>query len=491
MKYDLNRAIKANVMFVWFFSVFLSLTAYINGGAEYGIKALIATSATAFLLTIAYFIKMPLVIKSELVVFLPFFASVGLSAVNGGVARMFNIYMLALIMQALYFNYKRMLISGSFITGLLIILYLINPQILIDPGMGLGDYVPRISAIISAFLVLSLLSKWGHETVRNAEEQMMKSEKAFETLKKVFDDVKGSTAILKESTESSKAKLMENLDSNLAINMAVRELAQSVDEAAMTVSNINSSVNTSGKRVDETYQVMQNLDMIFSGLKSAFSDSTQSMSTMQSAIQKMDHTMSESFTTIKNLSTRMSEIQQNLDGITNIANQTNLLALNASIEAARAGEHGKGFAVVAEEIRKLSIDSTSFAGDIRRITTSLMEATIAASKTAEVGQEAMNVGIEALNMLNSTFTKVDRDFSQVDLEMMRESSLIRTVHDEFVKIEDAISTIAAILQENAAHFEEIASRVEVQTELASAVTDEIEIVAGVGNQLYERVMIKN
>lgn len=487
MKYDLNRAIKANVMFVWFFSAFLSLTAYVNGGIEYGIKALVATSGTAMLLTLVYFVKMPLIVKSELVVFLPFFASIGLSAVNGGVARMFNIYMLALILQALYFNYKRMLVAGGTITGVLVVLYLINPNILIDPGMGIGDYIPRISAIISAFLVLSLLSKWGQETLRSAEDQMLQSEKAYGEIKSLFDEITDSSVKLKESTESSTAKMRQNLDSNHAINLAVRELAQSVDEAAMTVSSINSSVNTSGKHVTETFQTMQRMDAIFAGLKSAFSQSTRSMSTMQDAIQKMDRTMSDSFTTITELAGRMNEIQRHLDGIATIADQTNLLALNASIEAARAGEHGKGFAVVAEEIRKLSVDSTEFAGDIRRITTELMEATSSAMKNAEVGRVAMTAGGEALRELNHSFTQVDRDFGIAGNEMALESRLIRTVHEEFEKIEDAISTIAAILEENAAHFEEIASRVEIQTELAGAVTGDIETVAGVGQMLYERV----
>lgn len=490
MKYDLNRAIKANVMFVWFFSAFLSLTAYVNGGIEYGIKALIATSGTAILLTLVYFLKIPQVVKSELIVFLPFFASVGLSAVNGGVARMFNIYMLALILQALYFNYKRMLIAGGTITGVLIVLYLINPHILIDPGMGLGDYIPRISAIISAFLVLSLLSKWGQETLKSAEDQMMKSEKAYEELKSLFDEITDSSARLHDSTQSSKTKMRLNLDSNHAINSAVRELAQSVDEAAMTVSTINSSVNTSGKHVNETFQTMQRLDAIFASLKSTFSESAFLMSTMQDAIQKMDTTMSDSFTTITELSSRMNEIQRHLDGIATIADQTNLLALNASIEAARAGEHGKGFAVVAEEIRKLSVDSTSFAGDIRRITTELMEATSSAMTKAEAGRVAMTAGSETLRKLNHSFNEVDRDFKVADDEMNLESRLIGTVHDEFVKIEDSIATIAAILEENAAHFEEIASRVEIQTKLASAVTEDIETVAGVGQQLYERVQGK-
>lgn len=34
MEYNMNRAIRANVGFVWAFSLILSLTAFINGGVE-------------------------------------------------------------------------------------------------------------------------------------------------------------------------------------------------------------------------------------------------------------------------------------------------------------------------------------------------------------------------------------------------------------------------------------------------------------------------
>lgn len=67
----------------------------------------------------------------------------------------------------------------------------------------------------------------------------------------------------------------------------------------------------------------------------------------------------------------MNEAMENMEGLRHcvdrvqkINKQTNMLALNAIIEAGRAGEAGKGFSVVASEVKSISADINTLAGEM-------------------------------------------------------------------------------------------------------------------------------
>ncbi|OLU25655.1 chemotaxis protein [Pseudomonas sp. PA15(2017)] len=77
---------------------------------------------------------------------------------------------------------------------------------------------------------------------------------------------------------------------------------------------------------------------------------------------------------IEHLATETATIGSVLTVIRGIAEQTNLLALNAAIEAARAGEAGRGFAVVADEVRSLSLRTSSATAQIQEVIGRLQQA---------------------------------------------------------------------------------------------------------------------
>ena len=92
----------------------------------------------------------------------------------------------------------------------------------------------------------------------------------------------------------------------------------------------------------------------------------------------------------------MSQIQEKIKAIDQIANQTNLLALNASIEAKQAGEAGKGFNVVAGEVRLLAESSKNAAEEINVLTEESIALSEQVSKNLKLTLPSME---QTMNMM--------------------------------------------------------------------------------------------
>ncbi len=201
------------------------------------------------------------------------------------------------------------------------------------------------------------------------------------------------------------ADLLSLLAPQLAVAVALREallpMAQTSEEAARNLSEVNTSCNDlsqayqfasfraqkalneadgAAAKVSETADA---LVLLIDGIHK----STEAAGKTQKATEEMSetaiHLHESSGATVSGLTriaetlevgaaevARLREAAIEVEGfsetIANIANQTNLLALNATIEAARAGTHGRGFAVVADEVRILADESAKAARSIAK-----------------------------------------------------------------------------------------------------------------------------
>lgn len=484
MKYDLRRAIRFNLAVTWFFVLLFTTTAFINGGSEYGMKALVATSAAGILATVVYFLPLKDIVKGVTLVCIPTIGAYGLSIANHGVDRMFNVYILGLVMVALYFRFKAMIAYGGFWSIFTIVLYMVSPVSLLGQEHAtFGEFVPRMGSYLSVFLVLVFLTKWGNDLLEQSTLETERSKEALNQLDSLFSGIHETVDHLSLQVDECNDRMGQSAESSKGISSSMREVSRSVESSAEKISNISKAAQHSRVDVQKTSEIMEEIENQFKSVISDVEQSETAIDQMGVQVGKIKESVDSSHATVSDLSERMQEITALLQGITNISDQTNLLALNASIEAARAGEHGKGFAVVAEEIRKLSEESNRLANGIREITQRLSVSTDKAKNDVEAGQLAMNEGNSSMAELHERFEHMKNSFRQVSQQIDLEYGLVRSVSDQFRIIDMEITEIAAFMEEYSATSEEVSAQTEMQLALSEEVLESMKQIVDSGHAL--------
>lgn len=485
----MKRALKTNIILIWVFAILLTGAGFVEGRMM-GVKALIYTVSAGVLAAIIYFLPLKDRVKGTVIVAIPAVSALILSASRGGEPRIIIIYFLSLVMQALYYDQKLMLGYGIGLIFTLTAAYFIRPSFFVNPGGGVVDFISPMVMLTSVLIVLTLLTRWGQEKIKEAEKESQRSGEALEQIENVFEGITKSTSLLQSKSADCNDKLQEGKQSAESTLRSIRELVVSIEEATSAITNISERSDLSNENIDEVYELMENINDNFSSTLGDVNESEEAVESLTNQIEVMRVSARSSFETIQELAVRSDDISNFIDGIATIAEQTNLLALNASIEAARAGENGRGFAIVADEIRVLSEESAKLADGIRKIVVGFLESKdTAMGKVGDV-RIAIENGYGAMETLEDKFASMQGKFDDVGQEIDREFEIVGNIKEQINIINDDIANISAILEENSAYFEEISSATEIQTNMTIELSGAMMELAIIGDNLNSLLVEK-
>ncbi len=261
-----------------------------------------------------------------------------------------------------------------------------------------------------------------------------------QALKNMNDNLLNIVSQVRLGTDTIATASAQIAAGNQDLSSRTEEQASSLEETASSMEQMTSTVRQNGDNAQQANQLA----------KTASDIATKGGAVVAEVVQTMG--------AINDSSKKMADIINVIDGI---AFQTNILALNAAVEAARAGEQGRGFAVVATEVRNLAQRSAGAAREIK---------TLIDDSVNKVGE-----GTKLVDQAGTTMTEIVTSIQRVTDIMSEITAATREQVDGIEQINQAVTQMDQVTQQNAALVEEAAAAAESMQDQAGKLVEVVSV----------------
>ncbi|MBS1186875.1 MAG: methyl-accepting chemotaxis protein [Burkholderiaceae bacterium] len=301
----------------------------------------------------------------------------------------------------------------------------------------LGGIAVAMAAVV-AFVSTRSITRPMHEAVRIADtvssgdlthrievHSTDETGHLMQALKNMNDSLLNIVGKVRADTDTIATASAQIAAGNQDLSSRTEEQASSLEETASSMEELTSTVRQNADNARHANQLAVNASDVASKGGEVVLRVVQTMN----AINESSH--------------KMADIINVIDGI---AFQTNILALNAAVEAARAGEQGRGFAVVATEVRSLAQRSASAAREIKTL--------------IDDSVEKVDTGSKLVEQAGATMEEVVASIKQVNDIMGEITAASREQSEGIEQVNQAVSQMDRVTQQNAALVEEAAAAAE-------------------------------
>lgn len=386
------------------------------------------------------------------------------------------LFLYALPVVAALYQYKKNTIYATILAGLDIILVANDkPQMVFHHYMKEDIiYYLVLLIIISLSLVAQgvmseKLRKEVQEKENIAKRNEIQAKAALLTMKKNSD-------LLKTFGEELEHNVQETNENNLNLLYSMSQMTQSINEQTKNITDISLTMDTIEEETSDIHNSAKLMKKESDQSELISSSSKQKVDELLQSVLEIKKNVYESIKTSDVLSQYTSEIKEIIQFIQDISEQTNLLALNASIEAARAGEHGRGFTVVADEVRNLADNSAKSTAKISEILMKIKEETDKNGYQMRFNEKAIVKGEESSLNIKKSFEEIDYINKEVKNGVDTVFESIETLQSNIYTINQAISNISAISEQNASSVSEMNENVVSSSEKFKLFANEFQLL---------------
>ena len=293
-------------------------------------------------------------------------------------------------------------------------------------GLGFAYWLTRsITRPINLAVKIAQTVAAGDLTSRIDVQTKDETGQLLQALKDMNSSLQNIVGQVRSGTETIATASSQIAAGNLDLSSRTEEQASALEETASSMEELTSTVKQNGDNARQANQL--------------------AISASDVAV-KGGAVVSQVVDTMGSINESAKKIVDIIGVIDGIAFQTNILALNAAVEAARAGEQGRGFAVVASEVRNLAQRSAGAAKEIK----SLIGDSV----------EKVEAGSKLVNQAGATMNEIVASVRRVTDIMAEITAASREQEAGIGQINQAITEMDTVTQQNAALVEEAAAAAE-------------------------------
>ena len=342
-----------------------------------------------------------------------------------------------IMMYVLYFDYKFIWITSSFL-GLVNIADIVYTFIMIGQfRSGLPMEIPvlllRIGSVLLSLVALigttKLANRNNSEKIESIKKEQEKSSRLLEVIVPVVKSVRENALEVNETMDALSSNVDDTEKILRDISIFNEKTSESISAQTQRTVQIQEKIQNTRMESNKMYSLSQkSSEAVLDGFKIVNELILQSRETKEANERVV--------ISVEDLIQNAENVAQITSQISNISTQTNLLALNASIESARAGEAGKGFAVVAEEIRELADETRTLTESIQSIITNL-------NSNATIAKEMVSSVVKTSLQEDENIQETEKQFHVIDQCM---NDLGKSVNNIYHSIDDILESNDVIAQ---------------------------------------------